>query len=206
MGVTMKKLIGGLVFGLAIFAAYSFPTVGRVTPAFGASCFEQTSACFAPCTAAERASGDTPPVLECTRRCLAFQKTCVDAPRPQHACTNKKAAGCDMADGDPSTRNITCDEGRRGDRSSCMLGPAGPQGTWKFRLHIGKKLPIFQGASMIICQGETHAEFYPNGRIKSCTIGGDPQIGLSDTSNRPKTCNNGSNVEFDDVGRVLSCD
>ena len=147
--------------------------------------------------------------------------TCMDSPRMDDSWVKVKfppaagklgnSSGTDMADGDPSTRSIACVDGRRGDRSSCTLGPTGSQGIWKFRLHIGKKLPIFQGTSMILCKGETVATFYLNGRIKSCTIGalnpeGGGDIGLSDTSNRPKTCNSGSSVEFDDLGRVLSCD
>jgi len=147
--------------------------------------------------------------------CLSSEQACNDAAERLSQSANsgrslEQKQGTNKAGGDPSTFNVSCEDGsQRGSKVGCVItgGPASNPEDLNFRLNIGPK--TVAGSPFITCQSGNYASFYPNGRIESCTIGRmspeGSEVGLSDVSNAPKFCSYGSQVEFDARGHVVSC-
>ena len=128
--------------------------------------------------------------------CLSSEQACNDAAdllsqSPDSDRALEKKEGTDKAGGDPSTFNVSCEDGsQRGAKVGCVItgGPDSNPNDLNFRLNIGPR--IVAGSPFITCQSGNYASFYPNGRIESCTIGRmspeGSEVGLSDVSNAPK--------------------
>jgi hypothetical protein len=146
--------------------------------------------------------------------CLSSEQACDDTAErlsqsadPGHPFEKKE--GADKTGGDPSTSNVSCEDGsRRGRKVGCVItGGHNNPNDLIFRLNIGTM--TLTGSPFITCQSGNYASFYPNGRIESCTIGRmsseGSEVALSDVSNASKSSSYGSQVEFDARGHVLSC-
>jgi hypothetical protein len=120
------------------------------------------------------------------------------------------ASASDPANADPATSAAACENGQpRGTRDSCKLAQAGDGYGQNFSL-AGPGVPmsrIQRVSSVVKCAGGALAQFYPNGRIASCTLdnSGGPGISLTDTMGKVITCAARTTAVFDPEGRLQSC-
>jgi hypothetical protein len=118
--------------------------------------------------------------------------------------------GSDPANADPATRAASCENGQlRGIRDSCKLAQAGDGYGQNFSL-LGPGVPlsrIQRVSSVVKCAGGTLAQFYPNGRIESCTLdnSGTQGVSLTDTAGKVMICAARTTARFDPEGRLQSC-
>jgi hypothetical protein len=119
-------------------------------------------------------------------------------------------SGSDPANADPATRAAGCENGQpRGMRDSCKLAQAGDGYGQNFSL-AGPGVPmsrIQRVSSVVKCAGGALAQFYPNGRIESCTLdnSGGPGVSLTDTAGKVMICAAHATAMFDPEGRLQSC-